>query len=110
MEWQGHWAWLPTNVTSRQAVNALSRAGKDQWIAAGGVPYYQQPNGQRVPLTDAQISQLNTRYKLDRYQDPATRRTIPGIYSLVDPNSGGAVMTKDGKIWHFDIRKLAGGR
>jgi hypothetical protein len=105
-EINGRYAWLPQNVSSNEALTRIARAGKADWEKAGGGGlYYLGGNGKATPLTDSQLSQLNSKYQLELYIDPSTRATTPGIYMLVAPG-GGHVVAKDGSPWHFDIRNL----
>jgi hypothetical protein len=101
----GRWAWLPANMSTNQALTRIHRAGKEDWVkAGGGVPHYLGSNGKLAPLTDGQISQLS-KSQLELYVDPATNRTVPGIYTLLGAD-GHPLFGKDRKPFHFDIRTL----
>jgi hypothetical protein len=95
--WEGHYVWLPQNMGRAEFQTRMSRAGKADWVkAGGGEPHYMGSDGKLTPLSDSQISQL-AHYRL--------QTVSPGVYRLLGPD-GGHVVTKDGKPFQFDIRNL----
>jgi hypothetical protein len=95
--WEGHYVWLPQNMSRADFQTRMSRAGKADWIkAGGGAPHYLGSDGKLTPLSDSQIAQL-AHYRLQTIN--------PGVFQLIGAD-GGHVVTKDGTPFQFDIRNL----
>lgn len=97
-EWNGRYAWLPSNVTSNEFIKRISRADGKLWAqsAGGAEPYYMGGDGKLTKMSDAQIAHL---------KDYSLETVNPGLYRMVAPD-GGHIVDEHGKPWQFDIRKL----
>jgi hypothetical protein len=104
-EWNGRYAWMPSSMNSNEFVRRLSRARPEDWTAAGvsqngsdaaGAPYYLGADGKPVLLNAAQL----------KYFSQQQLETVaPGVYRPIGRN-GGRYVTRDGRPWQFDIRRL----
>jgi hypothetical protein len=103
--WNGHYAWLPQDMTRRDFQGRISRALPADWskaaVDAGGspsssAPYHLGPDGKRVAYKPDELA---------RFGKGTLQTVAPGIYRLVDP-AGGTVVDQDGRPWQFDVRRL----
>lgn len=95
-QWRGRRLWLPPNMTGDEAQRRITRSAPAAWVKAGnGEPYYRIASGRLVKLPPEQLRHLSE-YQLETVN--------PGVY--VPTVGGKALVTKDGKPWSFDIRRL----
>jgi hypothetical protein len=108
VNWNGRFAWLPTDMARSDFQGRLSRALGADWIRAAvdasgnptnAVPHHLGPDGRLKPYTKGEAL---------RFGRGSLVTVAPGIYRLVDP-AGGTVVDQNGSPWQFDVRRLPRG-